>query len=59
MIQTLLEPERVRHGVPLPGEDVLQTMEQRFAHGGVVQLEKLLVQLRVPGEGREGGSAPP
>mmetsp|Transcript_5293 Transcript_5293/g.19056 ORF Transcript_5293/g.19056 Transcript_5293/m.19056 type:complete len:807 (+) Transcript_5293:4168-6588(+) len=48
-IEALLQPERVRHRVPLlPGEDVLQTVEQRLSDGGVVELEKFRAELRVP-----------
>ena len=48
-VETLLEPEGVRHGVPLlPREHELQPVEQRLAHRAVVQGEKLFAQLGVP-----------
>ena len=45
-VQALLEPERVRHGVPLLSrEDVLEAVEERLPDGSVVQLEELTVQV--------------
>ena len=42
----MFEPERVRHGVPLLSrEDVLESVEQCLAHGAVVQLEELGVEV--------------